>query len=206
MAKQVSSRGRYGDTTMIHVSPEQVAYLDRHYPGMVTTNPDTGQPEAFWFVLPMLSTIMGGLSAAGTALGAGALGTGALAQGIGTVAGIVPSILGQVGGLATSALSNILPGFLGGAGGATGIGGSAVPWVHRCHRCTRRRFWRTASKWSVGIHYSNPERGWFGWDPWDYVGTGSGWWNGTCGCGVFAWGQYDSDRIWCPQHDSDRIW
>ena len=61
MADQVASRGRYGDTTLMHVNPAEVEGLASLTP--LTVNPDTGYPEAF---LPFLAPILGSLG--GTAL------------------------------------------------------------------------------------------------------------------------------------------
>ncbi len=78
IADQVASRGRYGDTTLMHVNPSEVQALSNVAP--LTVNPDTGYPEAF---LPaVLAPIIGGALApmllGGTALGA-TLGTAGLA-------------------------------------------------------------------------------------------------------------------------------
>ena len=61
MADQVASRGRYGDTTLMHVNPAEVEGLASLTP--LTVNPDTGYPEAF---LPFLAPVLGSLG--GTAL------------------------------------------------------------------------------------------------------------------------------------------
>ena len=85
LADTVASRGRYGDTTLIHVNPIEVEGLASLMP--LTRNPDTGYPEAF---LPLLAPVLGSTLApallGGTALG-GALGTvglSALGSGVGT--------------------------------------------------------------------------------------------------------------------------
>tara|TARA_R100001463_G_scaffold100422_8_gene154952 strand:- start:1241 stop:3985 length:2745 start_codon:yes stop_codon:yes gene_type:complete len=65
MADEVASRGRYGDTTLMHVNPIEVQGLASLTP--LTVNPDTGYPEAF---LPLLAPIAGSLL--GTAIGTGA--------------------------------------------------------------------------------------------------------------------------------------
>ncbi len=61
-AKELESHGRYGDTMMIHVNPVEVAGLASLTPGGLTTNPVTGQLEAFNFmetVLPIAATVVG---------------------------------------------------------------------------------------------------------------------------------------------------
>ena len=56
-ANQLASRGRYGDTMMVHMNPIEVDALAQLSPtGQLTTNPDTGQPEAF---LPLLFSCYG---------------------------------------------------------------------------------------------------------------------------------------------------
>ena len=110
MADVVADKGRYGDSMMMHVNPLEVAALDEMVPGGLPRNPETGQPEAFLFLLPMLG---GMLSAGGAALasgiaGLGAAGTagGALASGLGTALGAIPSLAGSaLTGLGTAASS-----------------------------------------------------------------------------------------------------
>ena len=45
VAKQIASKGRYGDSMLLHVSRPEVNALAKK--GVVTTNPSTGLPEAF---------------------------------------------------------------------------------------------------------------------------------------------------------------
>ncbi|MFN8994833.1 MAG: hypothetical protein ACK5X3_14395, partial [Pseudomonadota bacterium] len=79
-AQQLASKGRNGDTMLVHMNPIEVAWLNEQTPGGLTINPDTGQPEAFAFLLPLLAgmagpSIMGalGLSGTGALLGSAAL-------------------------------------------------------------------------------------------------------------------------------------
>ena len=77
MMDQMAQHGRYGDTMLVHMNPIEVAGIAALSPtGQLTTNPVTGQPEAF---LPLLFGALGG------ALKLGTLGTAAL-SGIGTAA------------------------------------------------------------------------------------------------------------------------
>ncbi len=77
MMDQMAQHGRYGDTMLVHMNPVEVAGIAALSPtGKLTTNPVTGQPEAF---LPLLFGALGG------ALKLGTLGTAAL-SGIGTAA------------------------------------------------------------------------------------------------------------------------
>ena len=108
LADTVASRGRYGDTTLIHVNPIEVEGLASLMP--LTRNPDTGYPEAF---LPLLAPFLG--TALGTALGAGA-GLSGLAL---TAAGAGGSALAT-----TAATGSVEEGLL---AGLTGFGlGSAM--------------------------------------------------------------------------------
>ena len=49
--QNLSSRGRHGDTMLMHVNPEEFQGLSTLL-GPTTTNPDTGLPEAFAWWLP----------------------------------------------------------------------------------------------------------------------------------------------------------
>lgn len=117
--RTLASRGRFGDTMLAHISPEEAALLKARG-GAGTLNPDTGLPQYFSLkklfkaVLPIaLNFIAPGLgTAVGTALGA---------------AGTTAAVLGQavIGGV-TAGLTggNVLQGaVLGGLGG--GLGGAA---------------------------------------------------------------------------------
>lgn len=73
MAKALEQYGRYGDTQLVHLNPIEVEMLRSMSPtGELTTNPVTGQPEAF---LPLLAPVLGMV---GGSLGLSALGTGLL--------------------------------------------------------------------------------------------------------------------------------
>ena len=79
MAESLASQGRYGDSMLVHMNPVEVAGLRaaaQRMGGDLTTNPRTGQPEAF---LPFLL----GMGLQG--LGMSALGAG-IATGLGTAA------------------------------------------------------------------------------------------------------------------------
>jgi hypothetical protein len=111
MAESLASQGRYGDSMLVHMNPIEVAGLRaaaQKMGGDLTTNPQTGQPEAF---LPFLL----GMGLQG--LGMSALGAG-IATGIGTAA-----ITGDLGKGALAGL-----GAFGGAGMGEGLvrGGQAL--------------------------------------------------------------------------------
>tara|TARA_R110000824_G_scaffold141699_2_gene308504 strand:- start:2202 stop:3416 length:1215 start_codon:yes stop_codon:yes gene_type:complete len=104
VAQHLASRGRYGDTMMVHMNPIEVDMLSSLSPtGQLTTNPDTGQKEAF---LPLLfSMIAPSLIGAGTAAGMSSLAASAIGSGLGTLAeggslkeGITAGLMGGVTG------------------------------------------------------------------------------------------------------------
>lgn len=108
MAENLASRGRYGDSMLVHMNPIEVESLASLSPtGSLTTNPDTGQPEAF---LPLLLGLAGsGLGGAGMLGGLGALSAGAIGSGLGTFfetgdlgegikSGLMGALMGKVSG------------------------------------------------------------------------------------------------------------
>tara|TARA_B100000029_G_scaffold516113_1_gene626992 strand:+ start:926 stop:4018 length:3093 start_codon:yes stop_codon:yes gene_type:complete len=154
--EEVASKGRYGDTMLIHVNPEEVQGLASIAP--LTTNPETGLPEAFAFpLIPVLagaaiggigSAVTGGDPLKGAAMGAvggfmpAALGAGAGALGLGAAWGGLGAIGqgmlvgGAMGGIRSlfgdsdNPMRDILMGAaMGGMGGALmgGDGGGATP-------------------------------------------------------------------------------
>ena len=54
--QNITSKGRYGDTMLMHVNPIEVEALAQNVP--LTITPETGLPEAF---LPMLAPILGSM-------------------------------------------------------------------------------------------------------------------------------------------------
>lgn len=80
--KDLAAKGRNGDNTLMHVSTDEVAGLNALAKGTMgrelTTNPETGLPEAFMFA-PFLAP----LAAGGLGVGGSALATGAIAGGLG---------------------------------------------------------------------------------------------------------------------------
>lgn len=83
MAQQLAEQGRYGDSMLVHMNPAEVAGINALTPGGLTRNPQTGQPEAFAFLVPLISS---GIVGAAGLTGAGAALTGAAISGIGTYA------------------------------------------------------------------------------------------------------------------------
>ncbi len=120
IAGLMAAQGRYGDTELLHVRPDELAGLASI--GQLTVNPDTGLPEAFSFrsLLPAVGAIAGSilLPGAGTALGSGLM-AGAIGSGVGSFVGGLAA--GQsptqalIGGLMSGATSGIMGGLTGGA-------------------------------------------------------------------------------------------
>tara|TARA_S200002703_G_scaffold151525_1_gene151044 strand:+ start:3686 stop:5779 length:2094 start_codon:yes stop_codon:yes gene_type:complete len=111
MADQMAQQGRFGDSMMVHMNPIEVAGIASLSPtGQLTTNPMTGQPEAF---LPFLAPLLGSL--AGSALAGGTLATSLGLGGLGSAA------MGAIGsGLATTAVTGDIKEGL--VSGLTGFG------------------------------------------------------------------------------------
>jgi hypothetical protein len=119
-AQHLASRGRKGDTMLVHMAPQEVSGLQalaRAHGGTLTVNPDTGLPEAN-FLKRMLPMIIG---AALTPL------TGGLINPM--TAGLL------VGGLETARTGNLGKGLMAGlgayggaglTGGLAGLGATAV--------------------------------------------------------------------------------
>ena len=112
MMDEMAKYGRYGDTMLVHMNPAEVAGIASLVPGgKLTTNPVTGQPEAF---LPFLFGALGG------ALKLGTIGTAAL-TGVGTAAVTGDAKRGILAGLtagAASQLGDAIRGIFDGAGDA----------------------------------------------------------------------------------------
>lgn len=112
-AQHLASKGRGPDTMLVHMTPGEVKSLQtlaRAHGGTLTTNPDTGLPEAGFLraILPMV---------AGMAL---APATGGASLGL-TQAWQTAALVGGLTGLATGSLKQGLMAGLGAYGGA-GIG------------------------------------------------------------------------------------
>lgn len=117
-ARKVRSEGRYGDSELIHVNPDELADLIKMW-GEPTINPDTGLPEFFlgklWkgikkvakFALPIAASFIPGI---GPAIG-GALGlSGNLGAAVGS------GLLGAASGALTGGAKGALTGGVLGAG------------------------------------------------------------------------------------------
>jgi hypothetical protein len=103
LAKVLASRGRGGDSLLVHMTPGEVGGLQAlalAHGGSLTVNPDTGLPEAGFlgdilptllgvgmnFILPGSGLLVAGLVGGGTALATGDLGKGLMA-GLGAFGG-----------------------------------------------------------------------------------------------------------------------
>jgi hypothetical protein len=128
LAEQMKTRGRNGDTELIHMTKGEVAGLQQLAEaagGTLTINPDTGLPEAS-FLKQMLPTILGagamfipGMQPVGAAmLGAGA---GMLSNKNDPLMGALTGGLGAFGG--ASLAGGLGVGAAGAAGGAAGGAG-----------------------------------------------------------------------------------
>ena len=152
-SREIASMGRNGDSMLMHVNPAEMQGLQSLL-GPVSVNPDTGNPEAWGWLIPLIGllggTVAGGAASGwdgkhmalgaltGFALGAGA---GALAApaAAGTVAGTTAAGASGAAGATsatpalTAALSNIAAGttsgvspFITGGLGAMGVGPGAL--------------------------------------------------------------------------------
>jgi hypothetical protein len=147
-AQNLASYGRNGDSTLVHMSPQEVSGLQalaRNNGTTLTINPSTGLPEAFSLgrLLPMIAGFaLGpaglGMSAMQAGLAAGALGTlatGSLREGIGIGLGAAggAGLAGSMSNLAAPASAGLpanavagSPGIMGGAGSGLTIPTNAI--------------------------------------------------------------------------------
>jgi len=109
--KDLAAKGRNGDNTLMHVSTDEVAGLNalaRETMGQnLTTNPETGLPEAFLFA-PLAAPLVAG----GMGLGTGAIATGLTAGALGAAEAELrdmddPLRRGLYSGLTAGAMSGI---------------------------------------------------------------------------------------------------
>jgi hypothetical protein len=122
LADHMASKGRNGDTMLVHMTPEEVHGLHAlalAHGGRLTINPETGLPEANFLkkLLPMIAGVAlnAFLPGVGTAIGAA---LGGLSGAVGT--GI---LVGGVTGLATGSLRQGIMAGMGAYGGASLMGG-----------------------------------------------------------------------------------
>ena len=121
-AQHLAAKGRYGDSTLVHMTPGEVAGLQAlaHAHGKkLTINPETGLPEAFSLksLLPMIAGV-----ALNTFLPGAGLAVGSALGGLGGAAG-TGLLVGGGTALATGSLQKGLMAGLGAYGGAGLAGG-----------------------------------------------------------------------------------
>jgi hypothetical protein len=108
-AGQLADRGRYGDTTLVHMTPGEVQGLASL--GQLTINPDTGLPEAFSIgsILPIIANVGLAVATGGMSLPAQMAIMGAANFGMGLAQG---QSTGQalLGGLTSAATTGIFSG------------------------------------------------------------------------------------------------
>ena len=118
VAQGLASKGRYGDSMLVHMAPSEVAGIASLAPGEMTINPDTGLPEAFKFkdflriALPIAgSMVLPGMAAAGAGIG-----SKAMLSGVGSAGGTL-----LAGGDIQDALTSGITAGLGYGLGATAL-------------------------------------------------------------------------------------
>lgn len=107
LANKVADKGRYGDTELVHMNPEEIAVLEEMTGQKMTVNPDTGQPEAF-----SLWKLLAGIGLAAAAIPTGGL---SLIGAAGLAGGLGAGLTGALGSLALTggaglAMSSLKPG------------------------------------------------------------------------------------------------
>lgn len=118
LAEQVASKGRKGDSTLLHVQPEELAGIAALLGEDLTINPETGLPEA-WSWKKFLGAIGLGAAAALTG-GAAAPLLGALGA-KGAAAATIAGKLGTIGKIA----GGIIPKTLAAAAASQAVGAAA---------------------------------------------------------------------------------
>ena len=133
LADQLATHGRYGDTMLVHMNPREVAGIASLVPGgKLTTNPVTGQPEAFLpFLIPMLGGWLGSAAAGAGMLGSlGTVAGSALGSGLATTLATGDLEQGLISGITGFGLGSALSGLGGAAGaGAADAAQAAIPEV-----------------------------------------------------------------------------
>lgn len=140
-SKEIASKGRYGDSMLMHIQPEELEGLQSLL-GPLTINPETGNPEAFAISGALLAGMVlgataGGLSANAQGGNAGDIALGAVAGGtLGAVtggiagapaAGSAPVVAGSAPVVASSTTPIAGAGFASTIPGVTMSGGSLLP-------------------------------------------------------------------------------
>ena len=119
-ANNLAKYGRYGDSMLVHMNPIEVQGIAALSPtGRLTTNPVTGQQEAFLpFLVPLLGSFLG-KAALGNAIGS--LAAGAVGSGLATALQTGDLKKGLISGITGFGLGKILD-----AGSAAGEIGKGI--------------------------------------------------------------------------------
>jgi hypothetical protein len=122
-ASELADRGRYGDTTLVHMTPGEVQGLASL--GQLTINPDTGLPEAFSLgsVLPIIANVGLAVATGGMSLPAQMAIMGAANFGMGLMQG-QSTEQALMGGLTSAATTGIFSGLSSTLSGAAGKAGT----------------------------------------------------------------------------------
>ena len=163
VAQGLASKGRYGDSMLVHMAPSEVAGIASLAPGEMTINPDTGLPEAFKFkdFLRLALPIAGSMVLPGRAAAGAGIGSKAMLSGVGSAGGtllaggdiqdaLTSGITAGLGyGLGATALKDTAGAGAGaGAGGGGGGGGGLTT--------DSSRSLRTSSSNVIGLAGSGP--------------------------------------------------
>lgn len=125
LANHLASKGRYGDSTLVHMNPREVqglASLAARHGRRVTRNPDTGLPEAFdlFGLIPGALGTLVGITTGNPFLGAGAAGLASAGTTAAKGGSLTDALLsGLVTGAGSYALSGLTGAALGGAEAAS---------------------------------------------------------------------------------------
>ena len=120
--QMVASQGRHGDTALLHVNPAELKGLETLL-GPMTTNPETGNPEAFALTATLIGMAIGAA--------AGGLGSYFSNPGAGWQDHLIATGIGAAGGAAGGALGGLASGPAAGTAASTATAGaqSAAPSV-----------------------------------------------------------------------------
>jgi len=107
VAEALAAFGRNGDSVLMHVNPVEVQALNNMAPGSITINPDTGQPEAFFWLIPaLLEGVLGAIGTGATAVASGLAGAGG-GTAIGGAASLIPEAIAGVAGFGEAAMGGL---------------------------------------------------------------------------------------------------
>ena len=125
-AQGIASKGRFGDTTLVHMAPSELKGIEQ-LAGMPTTiNAETGLPEMFNFKEFMaIAAPIAGAALLGPAAAAH-FGGSALAGAVGAGGGAALGTLAAGGNSDEALQAGLITGITAGIGGAYGDGGTAV--------------------------------------------------------------------------------